>query len=243
MGAARLLAKGWVAFCLFTGAHALALALGAHTPPEQAISTVGISVALFGAMGLLFVAGFGAASRTGGLSRLNAHYFMPGFNDVVFILFAAIVFAVQVAPLPAHGAASALGALEAAARFAIPGQRALERMLAAYSLDGGRAFASAVSWLLAFIFLGSAFSRIGMGAALMRLERKRHTEILSAATFTFALSLLGTQFLALGSLYPFLSKAALASLSGTVLIGLGPLALAYVVVAAIINLLALNPEA
>jgi hypothetical protein len=243
MGAARLLAKGWVAFCLFTGAHALAHALAGFRPPEQALPAAGICVALFGAMGLLFIAGFGATARGGGLSRLSLRYFVPGFNDLVFVLFAVIVFVVQIHFAPGQGPGGALGALEAAVRFAVPGQRALEDTLLGYTLDGGRAFASAASWLLAFVFLGSALSRIRMGAALMRLERKQHGEVLGAAVFTFLVSLLGIQLLAMGMLYPLIPKDMLSSLPGAVLIGLGPLALAYVIVAAITNLLALNPEA
>ncbi|HEY1631567.1 MAG TPA: hypothetical protein VGF56_09635 [Rhizomicrobium sp.] len=243
MGAARLLAKGWVAFCLFAGAHALVLRLDAHMIPEEAVSSVGVCVLLFGAMGLLFIAGYGATSRRSALAKLGPDVFVPGFNDIVFIVFAAIVFAVQVAAAHHSAPANALSALEQAMRFAVPGQRALEAALVNTGLDGGRAFASAASWILAFVFLGSAFSRIGMGAGLMRLERKRPTEVMTAAVFSFALSLLGIQFLAFGTLYPWLPKDFLASLAGTVLIGLGPLALAYAVVAAITNLLALNPEA
>jgi len=243
MGAARLLAKFWVAFCLFAGAHALVSRIDGHAIPEEAVSSVGICVLLFGAMGLLFIAGYGATSRRSALAKLGPDVFVPGFNDIVFVAFAGIVFAVQVAAAHHNAPADALSGVERAMRFILPGQRALEEALGHAGLDGGRALASAAAWILAFIFLGSAFSRIGMSAGLMRLERKRSSEVMTAAVFTFALSLAGIQFLALGMLYPWLSKDLLGSLFGTVLIGLGPLMLAYAIVAAITNLLALNPEA
>ena len=40
MGAARLLAKGWVVFCLFAGAHAFNLALGRGEMPIDAAQAV-----------------------------------------------------------------------------------------------------------------------------------------------------------------------------------------------------------
>ena len=44
MGAARLLAKGWIAFCLFAGAHALHRALAAYVPIDQAAASIGVCV-------------------------------------------------------------------------------------------------------------------------------------------------------------------------------------------------------
>src|ERR1700685_4579994 len=126
MGAARLLAKGWIAFCLFAGAHALHRALAAYVPFDQAASTIGICVVLFGAMGLLFVGGYGVSSGLGGFARFRPRYFLPGFNEIVFVAFAAAVFLVQTTFAPGQGVGGALGALEAAIRFAVPGQRALE---------------------------------------------------------------------------------------------------------------------
>ncbi len=245
MGAARLLAKGWIAFCLFAGAHALARKLALFAPPEQAIAMVGICVGLFGAMGLLFVAGYGAAG-SGGISRLKPGYFLPGFNEFVFVAFAAVVFFIQIAMAPGQGATGMLGQLAAAVRFAIPGQRALEDALTVCTLDNGRAFASAASWILAFIFMGSAISRIRLAAALMRLERKARAETLGAVPLTFILGLVavvGIQLLLVGAVYALVPCYVMSDIPGQVLIGLGPLALAYLIVAALTNLLSLSSEA
>jgi hypothetical protein len=246
MGAARLLAKGWIAFCLFAGAHALARALAMHVPPEQALSLIGTCVILFGAMGLLFIGGYGAASGLGGLARLKPRNLAPGFNEIVLVVFAAIVFLVQVSSAQGLGAGGILGALEAAVRFAIPGQRALESALSACTHDGSAAFASATSWLLAFVFAGSAASRIRLSAALIRLERKKRADSLGAVPLTFVLGLavvIGIQLIFVGSAYALVPCAALTDIPGSVLIGLGPLALSYLLVAAITNLLSLSAEA
>jgi len=246
MGAARLLAKGWIAFCVFAGAHALHRALAAYVPLGQAAFSIGISVVLFVAMGLLFVGGYGASSGLSGFARLRPRYFLPGFNEIVFVVFAAAVFLVQILFAPGQGVGGALGALEAAIRFAVPGQRGLETVLGACALDGGRSFASAFAWLLAFVFLGSAVSRLRLAAALVRIERKARAPTLGAVPLTFALGLMavvGIQLLFVGSAYALVPCDVLSDLPGSVLIGLGPLALAYLIVAALTNLLALSPEA
>lgn len=246
MGAARLLAKGWIAFCLFAGAHAMHRALAAYVPAEQVLSGIGVCVVLFCAMGLLFVGGYGVAAGLGGISRLRPRQLAPGFNEIVFAAFAVAIFFVQVAYAPGQGAGGALGALEAAIRFAVPGQRALEATLSACALDGGRSFVSAFTWLLAFVFLGSALSRLRLAAALVRLERKKHPEALGAVPLTFALGLaavVGIQLLFIGSAYRLVPCDVISDITGSVLIGLGPLALAYLVAAALTNLLAINPEA
>jgi hypothetical protein len=244
MGAARLLARFWIAFCLFAGAHALAGALAKFTPPEQAISVIGSVVVLFGAMGLLFIGGFGAAA--GGLSKLSLRSLAPGFNELVFAVFAAVVFSVQIVFAPGHMPGGALGALQAAIHYGVPGQAALESALGACSLDGGREFSSAMAWILALIFMGSAISRLRLQAGLLRLERKASGASLGAVPLTFALGLLsvvGIQCLFMGSAYSLIPCDELSALPGNVLIGLGPLALAYLIVAALTNLLALSPEA
>ncbi|HTQ14333.1 MAG TPA: hypothetical protein VMH86_10695 [Rhizomicrobium sp.] len=244
MGAARLLAKFWIAFCLFAGAHALAHALAGATAPELALTTIGTIVTLFVAMGLLFIGGFGAAA--GGIAKLTAQSFAPGFNELVFVVFAAAIYAIQVVIAPGQPPGGMLGALGAAVHYAVPGQAALAARLAACHVDGGTVFASAASWLAAFVFLGSAASRIRLHAGLLRLERKTRGASLGAVPLTFTLGLIaviGIQFLFVGTLYALLPCAALSSLSGAVLIGLGPLALAYLIAAAITNLLALSPEA
>ncbi len=98
MGMARLLAKGGVLFCLFAGAHALNFALEGGTPELDAIQTIGVSTVLFIAMGLLFVGGYAAATDHGGslLQRIKPHHFLPGFNEMTFVVFAALSFVVQV---------------------------------------------------------------------------------------------------------------------------------------------------
>ena len=53
MGIARLLAKGWIIFCLFAGAHALRFAIKSGGPLQSSILAIGICALLFMAMGLL----------------------------------------------------------------------------------------------------------------------------------------------------------------------------------------------
>src|SRR5208282_329735 len=117
MGVARLLAKGWIAFCLFAGAHAVALAMAAGVPLLPALQEVGLCVALFGAMGLLFVGGYAASashSGMGAIARLRPRHVLPGFDEIVFVVFAAGVFAVQIGYVPAHPAGGLVGALQGA---------------------------------------------------------------------------------------------------------------------------------
>jgi hypothetical protein len=242
MGVARLLAKGWVFFCVFAAAHAIARAAHAGVPVIAALQPGAICVFLFGAMGVLFIAGYGLSSGHL-LSRLKPLHFVPGFNEIVFVAFAVVSFTVQVTSPHAFGAG--LNALETAIRLAVPGQRALEAALARCGIDGGRAFASAVSWLLAFIFLGSAISRLRLAAALVRLERKRRIEPLGPSGIALVqgfAAVAGIQLLFVGSLFRFLPCTALSGILDAVLIGAAPLMLAYLVAAALTNLLAINAE-
>jgi hypothetical protein len=246
MGAARLLAKAWVAFCLFAGAHALANAIGTGMAVPQAIFQIGVCTVLFAAMGLLFAGGYGASAGLSRLIRFRLARLMPGFDEIVFVAFAALIFLAQLYFPPRTGPGGILGALEAAVRFALPGQRAYEYQLSACGLDGGRFFIGALSWLLALVYLGSALSRIGLAAGIVRLERKQQAEALGATLWAFLLgvaAVFGIQFLFIGTLFQFLACGVLAGLPGQVLIGVGPLMLAYLIVAAIANLLALGPEA
>ncbi len=245
MGAARLLAKLWVAFCLFAGAHAVLRQIAEHVAPMQAFGIVAVCVFLFGAMGLLFVGGYGASSGLSRFINLASTHFAPGFNELVFIAFAIASFLVEAVYVPAHPTSPLLGALAAAVRL-VPGQHALEKALGACGLDGGRNLASAFSWLLAFIFFGSAFSRIRLAAGIVRLERKTRHETLGDMPLAFAtgfVAVAGIQLLFVGSIYLLLPCAALAGIAGAVLIGLGPLVLAYLIIAALTNSWALNPEA
>lgn len=242
MGVARLLAKGWVFFCVFAAAHAIARSVSAGVPAAAALQPAAICLFLFGAMGVLFVAGYGLSSGHL-LSRLKPLHFVPGFNEIVFVVFAVLSFAVQIASPRPFG--FGLKALETAMRFAVPGQRALEAALARCSIDGGVAFASAVSWLLAFIFLGSAISRLRLAAGLVRLERKRRIEPLGPSGIALVqgfAAVAGIQLLFIGSAFRFLPCAVLSGIFGAVLIGAAPLMLAYLAAAALTNLLATNPE-
>lgn len=248
MGIARLLAKGWIVFCLFAGAHALRLSLLSGQPLQSSIFPIGVCAVLFMAMGLLFVGGFGASSSHGGgtwLARLKPHHLLPGFNEAVFMIFVVLSFLNQalVAPFVVeHGNAAEL---RNAIFFAVPGQRALVHALEGCTLDGGRAFAAAFTWLLSVIYLGSAVSRLKLQAALIRLEAGEHPQAIGPTlrAFLFGIvAVVGIQFLFVGSAYPWLNCSAFADITGAVLIGLAPLMLAYLIVAALASLLAAAPE-
>jgi hypothetical protein len=248
MGVARLLAKGWVVFCLYAGAHALARALGANVPPIQAAQQIGVCTLLFGAMGLLFIGGYGvSASHVPPLlARLKPQHLWPGFNEIVFAAFAAASFFMQVVYAPSHLTGPTATAIQGAIHFASPGQRVLESALGTCALDGGRVLSSAFAWLLAFVFLGSAISRVRLAAGIVRLERKLRPEALgptALAVIVFFAAIAGFQMLYIGSFYPLVPCQALAGVPGSVLIGIGPLMLAYLMNAALTDLLALAAEA
>jgi hypothetical protein len=248
MGAARLLARAWIVFGLYATGLALKRTLDAGLAGEDLRQTA-VCAMLFGAMGLLFIAGYGLAPGTAFprvFSRLKPVHLAPGFNDLVFAAFVLLAFGVQTGFAPGHGDGVAVAALMGALRFAVFGQHVLEDRLAACGLDGGRALASAFSWLLAFVFLGSALSRIRLAAALVRLERKARPEALGPQALAFAVgiaSVVGIQAFYLGTAYALLPCRELAGISGDVLVGLGPLGLSYCILAALTNLVALNPEA
>ena len=248
MGKARLLAKGWAVFCIFAGGHALMSALqrGADTP--DAARTIAVCTLLFAAMGLLFVGGYAAATDHGHpsiASRAKPRHFIPGFNELVFIAFALLSFINQVWFAPQFMENPAAGALKSAIYFVVPGQRALETALEPHGLDGGRVFAFAFSWLLAIVFFASAASHLRLAAGLIRLERANRPEALGASTLALllgALSVVGIQLLFVGAAFASLPGSVYTDISGAVLIGLGPLMLAYLIFAALANLLASGPE-
>ncbi|MEY4706855.1 MAG: hypothetical protein RJB58_578 [Pseudomonadota bacterium] len=248
MGIARLLAKGWIVFCLFAGAHAIRLALLTGVPLQTSAFAIGICAVLFMAMGLLFVGGFGASaghSRSPWLKRLRPHHLIPGFNETVFIVFVILSFLNQALVAPAVIDRGAAGALENALYFLLPGQRALVHALEGCTLDGGRAFSAAFTWLLAIVYLASAVSRLKLQAGLIRLEAGERVQPLGPTLRAFlfgSVAVVGIQFLFVGSAYPWLACSAFADITGAVLIGLAPLMLAYLIVAALASLMAAAPE-
>ena len=245
MGAARLLAKGWVVFCLYAGGLALARELLRGMPALNAVGPILVCVFLFAAMGLLFISGYGFSSAQLRLALPARLSVVATFNEFVFLAFAVIVFWVQGFYAAANHTGPAVEAVEGAITFAVFGQHALSNALLHCGVDGGRLLVSAVSWLLALIFVGSALSRIRLTAGLVRLERKRRHEALGAQPLAFAVGLVavaGIQLLYVGTGYGLVSCKALCGLLGDVLIGLGPLLLAYLIMAALANLLALGPE-
>ena len=248
MGIARLLAKGWIVFCLFAGAHAIRLALLTGIPLQTSAFAIGICAALFIAMGLLFVGGFGASaghSRTPWLTRLRPRHLIPGFNEMVFIVFVTLSFLNQALVAPVVIDRGAAGALENAMYFLLPGQRALVHALEGCTLDGGCAFSAAFTWLLAIVYLANAVSRLKLQAGLIRLEAGERIQPLGPTlrAFLFGIvAVVGIQFLFVGSAYPWLACSAFADITGAVLIGLAPLMLAYLIVAALASLMAAAPE-
>ncbi|MGH6876779.1 MAG: hypothetical protein ACREHV_05285 [Rhizomicrobium sp.] len=248
MGAARLLAKGWIVFCLYAGGIELGRAVSGGVPFVVAAGPVLVCVLLFGAMGVLFISGYGLSAghlRPPLPSGLKPASFVPGFNELVFMAFTLFVFCTQAFHAPLK-TGPAIEALESAIRFAVFGQSTLENDLAQCSLDGGRLFVSSVSWMLSLVFLASALSRIRLAAGIVRLERKRRPEALGAQPVAFALglaSVVGIQLLYVGTGYGLLPCRALGGLWGDLAIGLGPLMLGYLVMVALTNLLALGPDA
>ena len=249
MGIARLLAKGWIIFCLFAGAHALRLAILQGSPLDSSLLGIGICALLFTAMGLLFVGGFGvSAAHVGGApwaTRFKPHHLIPGFNEIVFLLFVALSFLNQAFVAPAVVNPGGERALNDAIFFVVPGQRALVASLYACTMDGGRVFAASFAWLLAIIYLASAASRLRLQAGLIRLEAGDRLQALGPTlrAFLFGIvAVVGIQFLFVGSAYPWLNCSAFADVTGALLIGLAPLMLAYLIVAALASLMASAPE-
>ena len=248
MGVARLLAKGWVLVCLFAGAHAVTLVLVSGADPLDALPSLIACVVLFLAMGLLFVGGYGASAGQSGvplIRRFKPLLFVPGFNDIVFLVFVALSFVNQVVFAPANLSGTVIDGFESAVYFAVPGQRALVDTLGSCGLDGGRIFASAITWLLAVVFLCSSLSRLRHEARILRLERALRPDALGPRAVAIMLGIaavIGLQLLFVGSASAFLPCSAYADLSGALLIGLAPLLLAYVILAALATALAVGRE-
>jgi hypothetical protein len=248
MGIARLLAKGWIVFCLFAGAHAVRLSLLQGAAPGTALPPILICAALFLAMGLLFVGGFGVSAGhadTPWPRRLRPSHLIPGFNEAVFLAFVLLSFLNQALVAPGIIDLGGAGALSNAIYFVVPGQRALVSALGGCTLDGGRIFASAFAWLLAIVFLASAASRLRLQAGLIRLEAGERPQLLGPTLRAFlfgVVAVVGIQFLFVGSAFPWLACSAFADITGALLIGLAPLMLSYLIVAALASLMASSPE-
>lgn len=244
MGIARLLAKGWVLFCLFAGADAVRFALANGQQWQDAAPAIVICVLLFAAMGLLFVGGFGAAGSLPGpslLRRLRPSHLLPDFNQSVFVGFVLLSFAFQMAAPRLIGQDWA-HALQAALYFLVPGQRALVDALGDCTMDGGRVLAASFCWILAGIYLGQACSRLRLTAGLIRLEQPGAILNPTIRAFLFgAVAVVGIQFLFVGSAFPLLSCSAFNDITGALLTGLAPLMLSYLIVAALASLLASAP--
>jgi hypothetical protein len=248
VGIARLLAKGWIVFCLFAGAHAVRIALASGLALGSSLFEIGICMVLFAAMGLLFVGGFGAAAGMPGrplLERFQPRHLIPSFNETVFGVFVVLSFLNQALLAPQAIDRGGAGALENAIYFVVPGQRALVRSLNSCSMDGGRVFAASFAWLLAIVFLASAASRLKLAAGIIRLEAVNRPQPLGPTLRAFLLgvvAVVGIQFLFVGSAYPWLACSAFADITGALLIGLAPLLLAFLIVAALASLMASSPE-
>jgi hypothetical protein len=233
--------------CLFAGAHALRSAVLTLGDAWMAAGQVLASVLLFAAMGLLFVGGYGVARnafhhRAAVLVRPEKGARpVPMFNDVVFLVFTAISFVNQVWYAPSHLSGQITDAMENALFFAVPGHAVIAEMLSYCAVDGGRVFASAVTWLLALVFAASAISRLKQTAEAIRLDRKQHPQSLSATGLAVVLGIIaviGVQCLFVGSPLALLPCSAFVTLPGTLLIGFAPLVFTYTVYAALAALLA-----
>jgi len=246
MGIARLLAKGWIIFCLFAAAHAVRFALLQGQPLESSLraslSAPCCSWRWIVVRGRLRVS---AGHGTPWLQRFKPHHLLPGFNEAVFFIFVVLSFLDQTVVAPNNIDRGGAGALENAIYFLVPGQRALVSALDACTMDGGRVFAAAFAWLLAIIYLASTASRLKLQAGLIRLEAGDRPQALGPTlrAFLFGIvAVVGIQFLFVGSAYPWLNCSAFADVTGALLIGLAPLMLAYLIVAALASLMASAPE-
>ena len=194
MGIARLLAKGWIVFCLFAGAHALRIALASGLPlalfrcsPSASASSCSPPWACCSRAASAFRRACPARRCR---ARLRPAHLVPGFNEIVFVLFVVPGFrqpGLVRAAISVRQCRDAAGA--SAVYFAVPGQRALVEALDACSLDGGRIFSSAFTWLLAVVYLASACSRLKLQAGIIRLERNTRPEVLGPTVRAFLLGL------------------------------------------------------
>ena len=126
MGVARLLAKGWVVFCLFAGGYALHDAVGAgtaflrrparHSHQRRSVRRHGAAVHR------RLCGGVERRWRVAHWRVSSPRHVLPGFNELVFIGFALAIFVMQTLYLAGSRPGRVLGALQAAIAFAVPGQ-------------------------------------------------------------------------------------------------------------------------
>lgn len=234
---ARLLAKAWIAVCLFAGAVGLTQAWG-EGAGLLALSLRTVSILLFVAMGLVFaLGGVCLAGRARMLHRRwrrgHPWHWTGDFDEAVWALFALLSFLDLVFFAPTHLSSPATEAVELAAYVAVPGHRAFVSLARPCLFDGGRIFASAFSWCLALIYLGSAFSRLKMRVVRLRALQKAHPQIAAGRADIVLLSLaavVGIQLFYIGSGYSVLSCSVLTGALGAATIGLAPLLLAFAAV-------------
>jgi hypothetical protein len=235
----RLLAKAWTLSCLYAGAVALNSAFAGSSDVPAALIAIAGTVLLFLAMGLVFAAG--GLFLSGRASMLKRKWWRKhpfrlecGFDEGVFVVFAVLSFADQAFFAPRHLSGAVTTALEQAIYFAVPGQRAFVGLARPCLFDGGRIFASAFSWSLALIYLGSTLSRLKLRVARIRLRRAAAPAAAGGRVDTVFLSvatIAGIQLLYVGSGYTFMPCSMLAGVAGALVVGLAPLMLAYAAVA------------
>ena len=100
----------------------------------------------------------------------------------------------------------------------------------------GRIFARGLCLASGGDLSGSAASRLKLQAGIIRLERSDRPEGLGPTLRAFcwaSVAVVGIQFLFVGSAYPWLNCSAFADITGALLIGLAPLMLSYLIVAAL----------
>ena len=104
MGVARLLAKGWIVFCVFGAAHAVVHVLRPGVIPFAAVEPIAVALFLFGAMGLLFVAGYGLSSGHLLLALQADCTCCPGLTKSCSLCFSSQVSSFKLRLITPHGA-------------------------------------------------------------------------------------------------------------------------------------------
>ncbi len=236
MGIARLLAKGWIVFCLFAGGARLAPRPG----QRRAAGAIAVrgghlrdSVRRHGPVVRRRLRRLGRIARHPFKARLGLHHLMPGFNEIVFLFSSVLSFVNQVWFAPRNLAGDVVGPLE---RRSISSCRASARwsrrwMPAAWMAGASSPPPSPGCWRW------SIWPRPARGSNCRRASSgwsaTPRPEGLGPSIRAFCLgvvAVVGVQFLFVGSAYPWLNCSAFDDITGALLIGLAPLMLAYLVV-------------